>query len=353
MEVGDALGGVHHRHVRAVLVGVGDGLADALGGLGVELVQAGLDGGQAVVRVQAGGRELVAVLREEVGEVGLHHVAEDHRVGHLHHGGLEVGGEQQALLLGALDLLGEERVEGLGGHERAVHDLALEDLQALLEDLLLPVLARELDGQHVVGREGHRLLVGPEVVCPHGGDGGLGVLAPLAHRVRELLGVALDRLGGTAVGVALAEHRVHGGALDGVVARLGVLLPVRLRLVRVVGQRIAVGLQLLDRGAQLRHGGGDVRQLDDVGLGSLHQRAELGESIVGALPLGQDVPERGQDAAGQGDVPGLELDARGAGIRAHDRQQGGGCQHGRLVGQRVDDLRHAVLSPSHGARTTP
>jgi hypothetical protein len=44
------------------------------------------------------------VLLEDVGEVGPHRVAEDDRVGHLHHRGLEVHREQHALLAGVGDL---------------------------------------------------------------------------------------------------------------------------------------------------------------------------------------------------------------------------------------------------------
>ena len=69
--------------------------------------------------------------------------------------------------------------------------------------------------------------------------------------------------------------------------------------------------------------------------------AELGEGVRGALVLGQDVLERGEDAAGQRDVTGLQLHAGGARVGAHDRQQRRGGQHGGLVRERVDDLRHA------------
>ena len=67
--------------------------------------------GEAVVGVHADAVERVAVLREHVGEVRLHRVAEDDRVGDLHHRGLEVDREQHALRLGVGHLLGEERVE--------------------------------------------------------------------------------------------------------------------------------------------------------------------------------------------------------------------------------------------------
>jgi hypothetical protein len=73
-------------------------------------------------------------LLEHLGEEGPHDVAEDDRVGDLHHRGLEVQREEHVLGLGAGDLLGEEGVEGLGhAHEGGVDDLAGEDLEAVLE----------------------------------------------------------------------------------------------------------------------------------------------------------------------------------------------------------------------------
>ena len=91
-----------------------------------------------------------------------------------------------------------------------------------------------------------------------------------------LAGVVLHRLRRAAVGVALAQHRVDRAALDLVVAGADVLLLVGLRVVRVVRQVEAQLLQLGDRSLQLRDGGADVGQLDDVGLGRLGEVTELG-----------------------------------------------------------------------------
>jgi hypothetical protein len=46
---------------------------------------------------------------------------------------------------------------------------------------------------------------------------------------------------------------------------------------------VALGLQLGDGLLQLRDGGADVGQLDDVGLGLERQRAEFGEVVGDAL----------------------------------------------------------------------
>src|SRR5690606_41380248 len=60
---------------------------------------------------------------------------------------------------------------------------------------------------------------------------------PGTHLVGVLAGVVLHRERRAAVGVAFAQHRIHGAALDLVVAGLDVLLAVAGRLFRVVGQR--------------------------------------------------------------------------------------------------------------------
>ena len=229
------------------------------------------DGGQAVVRAQAGGGDLCAVGVEELGEVGLDDVAEDDRVRDLHHGGLEVGGEQHALFLGAGNLRGEERVQRGGTHHGAVDDLAGQDREGPLEDLDRAVVLDQLDLDVAVGLDDHGLLVGAEVVGGHGGDVGLGLGGPGAHAVRVLPGVVLDRERCAAVRVAFAQHRVDGGALDLVVAGADVRFLVGGGVVRVVRQRIALALKLRDGGLQLRRRGADVGQLDDVGFGLLRR----------------------------------------------------------------------------------
>jgi len=131
----------------------------------------------------------------------------------------------------------------------------------------------ELDADGGRGRDGDGQLVGEEVVVAHGGDVGLRVGGPYAHGVRVGAGVVLDGLGGAAVGVALAEDGINGGTLDLVVTGAGVLLGVGLGRVGEVGDGVTVGLELGDRLLELRDGGGDVGELDDVGLGLERQGA--------------------------------------------------------------------------------
>ena len=167
MQVGDAAVGVDHRQRGAVLQARGDGALDR-GALGVgERGDAGEHVGEAVVGVHADAVERVAVLGEHVGEVRLHRVAEDDRVGDLHHRGLEVDREQHALRLGRGHLLGEERVEVARAHEGGVDDLTGEHRDRLLEHGDGAVGGDELDLQVVGGGEGDRLLVGAEVVVAH------------------------------------------------------------------------------------------------------------------------------------------------------------------------------------------
>ena len=114
-------------------------------------LDAGEDPAEPVVRRQARLGQHVAVLGEDVGEEGADHVAEDDRVGHLHHRGLEVDGEQHVVLLGPGDLRGQELAQGRDPHGGAVDDLALGDRHRLLEHRGLAVVAHQLDPQRAFG----------------------------------------------------------------------------------------------------------------------------------------------------------------------------------------------------------
>ena len=209
-------------------VGVDHGQGRAGGQLGVERrpdgvtpgqgVQAGEDGGQPVVRAEPGGGQGLAVHLEGGGEEGLDHVAEDDRVGDLHHGGLEVHREEDVLGLGPGDLDVEEPVEGSDPEHRGVHHLAGQHRHRLPEDHGGAVGGGQLDAERSLGGDHRRGLRGAEVAAVHVGHVGLRPRAPGAHPVGVGLGVVLDRGGGPAVGVPLAEHRVHRAAHHPVVA---------------------------------------------------------------------------------------------------------------------------------------
>ena len=113
-----------------------------VGGQPVQLVQ---DVGEAVVDVGADLLERVGVLVEGVLVVDRDAVAEHDRIGDLHHGRLEVEGQQDAVLLGRLDLLGVERAQRGDVHDRGVDDLAGLESQPFLQDGGRAVVADELD----------------------------------------------------------------------------------------------------------------------------------------------------------------------------------------------------------------
>ena len=182
-------------------------------------------------------------------------------------------------LLGVGDLLGEEGIERGAAHHRGVDDLAGEDRDRLLEHGDVPSAAtcsiRTAPSRSIVTERS----VERKSSVAHRRDVRARVRGPLAHRVRVLARVLLDRGGRAAVGVALAQHRVDRAALDLVVARADLALLVVAGLVGVVGDAVALLLELLDRGLELRHRGADVGQLDDVRLGLLSELAELGERV--------------------------------------------------------------------------
>ena len=112
-------------------------------------------------------------------------VAEDDRVGDLHHRGLEVHREQHALGLGARDLL---RRGTRAAPRRCMTVASTTSPASTGTDSLQhgggAVVADELDAQRVVGVDDDGLLGGAEVVGAHVRDVGLRVRRPGAHRVR-------------------------------------------------------------------------------------------------------------------------------------------------------------------------
>ena len=335
MQVGDAAVGVDHRQLRSL----GDpGVDGSLDGVGLgHRGGGGQQRAEAVVGADVGGGEDVAELLEQRREERPHGVAEDDRVGHLHHRRLEVDGEQDVVGLGPGDLGGEELAQRGDVHHGGVDDLTGEHRHRLAQHGRRAVGGDELDAQAAVGVDDDRLLVGAEVVGRHVGDVGLGVRAPRTHRVRVLAGVLLHRVRRPAVRVALAQHRVDGRSLDPVVAGAHVAVLVGRRVVRVVREVVALRLQLGDRRLQLGDRRRDVGQLDDVGLGPGGQLAQLGQGVADALVVAQPLGEQRQDASGEGDVAGLDRHPGDPGVGLDDRQERIRRQQRRLIGVRVDD----------------
>ena len=236
------------------------------------------------------------MLLEHILEENHNCVAEHDRVGDLHHGGLQVQREQHALLLGVVDLLGIKGAQRLDVHGRGVDDLAGLQRQLVLEHRGLAIAADELDACSGRLRHGHRGLAAVEIARLHERDRGLRVRGPGAHAVGMLLGEVLHRQGGAAIGIAFAQHWVHGAAEHLAIARLDGRFGIVLRIFGIVGNVVTLALQFLDGGLELRQGRRDVRQLDDVGFGLLGQIAKPGQ-LVGNLLLGRQLVGEGSDDA--------------------------------------------------------
>ena len=155
-----------------------------------------------------------------------------------------------------------------------------------------------------------------------------------------LLRVLLDGRGDAAVGVAFAQHGIHGAAEHLGVPRLDA--PSRRRCAAPPDsseRRSPAACSSLIAACELRHRRADVRQLDDVGFGRLRDLAELGEVVADGLVLREPLGELREDASGERDVARLDRAACGLRERLHDRQQRVGRERRRFVGERVDDLR--------------
>ena len=288
------------------------------------------------------------MLLEQVFEVGAHDVPEDDRVRDAHHRGLQLHREEHALALGVLELLGQESLESGASHDRGIDDLARPQRSPRLEHRDLAVGVDVLDAEGTLALHRVRALRRAEVVSAHRRHMGARIRGPLAHRVRMPACVVLDRGGRPAVGVPLAEHRIDRTALDFVVARPDLSLPVVAGLIGVVGNAVSLSLELLDGGLELRHGRADVGQLDDVRLGRLGELTQVAQGVGHPLVLLEPVRELGQDPRGERDIARFDLDPRRPGKRSNDRKQRMRGQRRRLVRERVDDLhgvRHTLSVP--------
>ena len=124
VEVRDAAVRVDHREARA---GGEAGVDGGLDGVGLRHRRGRREQrAEAVVGADVGGREGVAELLEQRWEERPHDVAEDDRVGDLHHRRLEVHGEQDVVGLRPGDLGVEELAQRGDVHHGGVDDLAGE-----------------------------------------------------------------------------------------------------------------------------------------------------------------------------------------------------------------------------------
>ena len=118
VQAGDALVGIDHRQGRPLGVDGRDVVLDRLL-LGLrQRLDLRQQIAEAVVEIDAELLQRGGVLLDHIGEEHGHDMAEHDRVGDLHHRRLDVQREQHALLLGVVDLLGEELAQRLGAHRR-------------------------------------------------------------------------------------------------------------------------------------------------------------------------------------------------------------------------------------------
>ena len=103
--------------------------------------------------------------------------------------------------------------------------------------------------------------------------------------------VLLDGRGHAAVGVAFAQHGIHGAAERSGVPRFDVFLGVGARLLGIVRNVITLLPELFDGGLQLRHRSADVRQLDDIRVGRFRDLAELLKIVADGLALREPLAE--------------------------------------------------------------
>ena len=261
------------------------------------------------------------MLLEHISEEHRHAMTEDDGIGDLHHRRLDVQREQDVVFLGGIHLRREESAQRFNVHHRAVDDLAGLERHLLLQHRDRTVATGQLDPGSAGCRHGRCDLRAVEVMGRHIGDAGFRILAPDAHLVRMAARIGLYGAGGAAVGVALAQNRIDRAAQHLAVAGADFLVRRRRVAVGIVGDVVALALQLLDRGFELRDRGGNIGQLDDVGFRLHRQLAELGEFVVDLLLGLQLLGEVGQDAAGQRNVLQRHRHAGRADKGFDDRQQ--------------------------------
>mmetsp|Transcript_103035 Transcript_103035/g.143528 ORF Transcript_103035/g.143528 Transcript_103035/m.143528 type:complete len:420 (+) Transcript_103035:1170-2429(+) len=264
---------------------------------------------QPVVCVDAQLLESLCILGKDILEVGLDAVSEHDRVGDFHHGGFQVQREQHILLPCIGDLPLKEFTQHGAVHEAGIQNLALLQGDLLLQDSDLARLGHHLDARLTCLRNAHRLLVRIEVAIRHRCHMRLGVVGPGSHGVRVLESILLHGHCCAAVGVSLAKHGVHRAAQDLGIASLDLLLRIVLGIFWIARNGKALALQLRDALLQLRHRGAHIRQLDDVGLATLRQAAQLRQEVASTLVLFQHVREQGEHASRHGNVLQLHVDA--------------------------------------------
>mmetsp|Transcript_23502 Transcript_23502/g.50024 ORF Transcript_23502/g.50024 Transcript_23502/m.50024 type:complete len:281 (+) Transcript_23502:1706-2548(+) len=264
-------------------------------------------------------------------------MAEHDGVRDLHHGGLQVQGEEHALLLGLINLLVKECAEVLAIHEGGIEHLPGNQGKLLLQNGDNTVLGHKLNARDAILLDADGLLVGVEVPIAHGGDSGLGIRRPLTHGVRIPESVLLHGHRRAAVGITLAQHGVHGAAQDLAITGLDVFLLLVLGFLGVLRQSKALRLELRDALLELGDGCAHIGQLDNVGITVLRQLPQPSEGVLSFLILLEVVGEVRQNSARNRDILELYVHVCVVAEGLHHGEEGVRRQHGRLVGVGVHD----------------
>ena len=329
MQIRNALRGIDHGEIRAC------GKSGVNGGLDFSFLRIAFEAlvqiTQTVVGIDAQFLEQVGVLREYILEEHAHERTEQHRVRDLHHGGLQVYREQQTLRLRFGHRIGDELFERSHAHHGGVDDFALQERLCGTEFRDFACFVDKFNLERVGVGHGDGLFVAVKVVGLHACHMRLYRSVPVAVAVRVVAGKVLHCLRGATVGVALAKHRVHGGALYLVVLRADCLFFFSSRSVRIVGHVKAIFLEFGNGCLELRHRSRNVRELDDV---CVRFKRKLAEEIQVVARLA----EGGQNATRQRDVLGFYIDIGGLCKTANDGEQGLSRQEGRFICKGIVNL---------------
>ena len=338
MKIGDAFGRIDHRQLGAVLVAgmqvAFDFVLFALRQRGDLVVQIG----HAVVDVHTELFKQLGVFFKRLFVENLDAVAKHDGVRHLHHGCLDVQREHHTGLEGVVDLFFVELNQGLLAHEHAVNHLAIQQRHFGLEQDGFAGLGDQLHLDITRTAQRHGLFTMVKIARVHVRHVRTRGLAPLGHAVRVFAGVFLDGTGCAAIGVAFAQHRVHGAAQAFVVAQADGLLFVVLRLLGVVGQLVSFALQFADGADQLVLRGTDIGQLDDVGVRQQGEAAQFGQVVRHFLGVGEEFGKLAQNARGHRDIAFFHMDVCRRSKRADHRQKSMRCQQRRFIGEGVNDV---------------
>ncbi len=346
VQVGDVLAGVDHGQGSLAFV-TGVDVCFDFSFLGFrQLVQLVEDVTHTEVRVGADFLQGISVLLKGILEVNLDAVAEHDRIGDLHHGCLEVQGEQYALLFCLLRSFSVELLQLSNLHDRAVEDFA--GLQGnFFFDFYIASSVNKLNLDSVSSVHGDRFFGLVEVTTVHVGNAALGgawCRPRLHHPVRVLLRKLLYRSSSAAIGVAFTQNRVNRGTKNLGETSLQLFFFRSVRFFRVARDIVALLLQFGDAILQLRDRSTDVRQLDDVRFRSLNDLAKLGQVVSNLLLRLQALRESSDNATGQGNVLGLDVNASAFAECLHDRQKCESRQRRCFINFGPDNFCHSSLS---------